>query len=60
VLAQHLFAPVPALPRERADWQPLLQALLAKDPRQRVAYGRALVDLLTHLRPLLGGSERLP
>jgi eukaryotic-like serine/threonine-protein kinase len=35
LLGQHLLAPVPQLPREHAHWQPLLGAMLAKDPSQR-------------------------
>jgi eukaryotic-like serine/threonine-protein kinase len=35
LLGQHLLAPVPRLPQEHAHWQPLLEAMLAKDPSQR-------------------------
>lgn len=35
LLAQHLVAPVPRLPAPLAGWQPLLDALLAKDPARR-------------------------
>lgn len=46
LFSQHLRAPVPALPAEHAAWQPLLQAMLAKDPQRRPADGAALVALL--------------
>lgn len=35
LLGQHLVAPVPRLPRAHAAWQPLLDAMLAKDPLRR-------------------------
>jgi serine/threonine protein kinase len=35
IAAQHLFAPVPRLPAACAHWQPLLDAMLAKDPSHR-------------------------
>lgn len=46
LFSQHLRAPVPPLPEEHAAWQPLLQAMLAKDPQQRPANGAALLALL--------------
>ncbi|WP_332813993.1 serine/threonine-protein kinase [Ramlibacter sp.] len=42
-LAQHLVAPVPRLPAARARWQPLLDALLAKDPAHRLPDGQAVL-----------------
>ncbi len=42
-LAQHLVAPVPRLPAARAQWQPLLEALLAKDPACRLPDGQAVL-----------------
>jgi len=35
IAAQHLLAPVPRLPAACARWQPLLDAMLAKDPLHR-------------------------
>jgi eukaryotic-like serine/threonine-protein kinase len=55
LLGQHLLAPVPRLPREHALWQPLLDAMLAKEPRDRLADGEAVLLQLqrmehSHLR----------
>lgn len=41
--AQHLIAPVPVLPGPLARWQPLLDAMLHKDPAQRPADGLAVL-----------------
>ncbi|WBY02464.1 serine/threonine-protein kinase [Ramlibacter tataouinensis] len=41
--AQHLIAPVPRLCAERAHWQPLLDALMAKDPAHRLPDGQAVL-----------------
>jgi serine/threonine protein kinase len=43
LFSQHVRAPVPRLPRELAQWQPLLDAMLAKDPAQRPADGEAVL-----------------
>ena len=43
LLGQHLLAPVPRLPREHAAWQPLLDAMLAKEPHDRLADGEAVL-----------------
>jgi serine/threonine-protein kinase PpkA len=43
LLGQHLLAPVPALPAAWRAWQPLLEAMLAKDPQQRPADGGAVL-----------------
>jgi len=43
LLAQHLLAPVPRLPRAHAAWQPLLDAMLAKDPKRRPADAAAVL-----------------
>lgn len=50
LFGQHLLAPVPLLGRERAVWQSLLEAMLAKDPRQRLPDGHAVLDRLAHTR----------
>ena len=46
LFCQHQLAPVPRLPAVRAGWQPLLDAMLAKDPRERPADGNALLHAL--------------
>jgi serine/threonine protein kinase len=51
LFSQHLRAPVPALPRETAPWQALIDALLAKEPARRPADGHAV---LARLEPLTG------
>jgi serine/threonine protein kinase len=50
LLCQHLMAPLPRLPREYGAWQPLLDAMLAKDPRGRLADGQAVLEHLQHAR----------
>jgi serine/threonine protein kinase len=49
LLGQHLMAPVPRLPLQFAAWEPLLDAMLAKDPAARPADGAAV---LAQLRPI--------
>jgi len=49
LLGQHMLAPVPRLPREHAAWQPLLDAMLAKDPRDRLADGQAVLAQLQRM-----------
>jgi serine/threonine-protein kinase PpkA len=46
LLAQHLVAPVPRLPQAHAAWQPLLDAMLHKEPQARPADGEALLAAL--------------
>jgi serine/threonine protein kinase len=46
LLGQHLLAPVPRLPQEHSQWQPLLDAMLAKDPSQRPSGGQAVLSCL--------------
>ena len=58
LLARHLTAPVPQLPAEYEGLQPVLDGLMAKDPAQRFASARALLDDLAQrplLRTLAGG-----
>lgn len=43
-LAQHLCAPVPRLDAALAHWQPLLDAMLAKDPTRRLPDGQAVLS----------------
>jgi serine/threonine-protein kinase PpkA len=62
VLGQHLVAPVPQLAQELAAWQPLLDAMLAKDPGRRLPDGQAVVLQLERARQCLsrphgGGSS---
>ena len=61
LLGQHMQAPIPRLAVEHAAWQPLLDAMLAKDPAQRPRDGQAvLAELkrtqLSLLRPHGRGS----
>lgn len=44
LLAQHLNAPPPPLPPDLAGLQPLLDRMLAKDPRDRYPSARALLE----------------
>jgi len=53
IAAQHLFAPLPELPATLAAWQPLLHAMLARDPSTRIADGLALVQRLRRDERLL-------
>jgi serine/threonine-protein kinase PpkA len=55
VLSQHLMAPVPRLPAALARFQPLLDAMLAKQAGGRLPHGEAVVqqiDLLQGAAPL--------
>jgi hypothetical protein len=45
----HVSAPLPLLPPELADFQPILDRLLAKEPQQRFADGAQLIDALRRL-----------
>jgi hypothetical protein len=55
LLGQHLLAPVPRLAPEHAAWQPLVDAMLAKDPHDRPADGQAV---LSHLQRMENSSIR--
>jgi len=46
LLGQHLWAAVPLLPEEHSPWQPLLDAMLAKEPSQRLSGGQAVLERL--------------
>jgi len=46
LLGQHLWAPVPRLAEEISVWQPLLDAMLAKEPSQRLSGGQAVLERL--------------
>jgi tRNA A-37 threonylcarbamoyl transferase component Bud32/DNA-binding response OmpR family regulator len=46
VLKQHVTAPVPVLPAESAEWQWLLDKLMAKDREQRFASANAVLEAL--------------
>ena len=46
LLCQHLLAPVPVLPAAHGAWQPLLEAMLAKEPGRRLADGEAVLEKL--------------
>ena len=43
ILSQHIIAPIPRLPEELADYQPLIDGLLAKRPRDRFEDADALL-----------------
>jgi class 3 adenylate cyclase/tRNA A-37 threonylcarbamoyl transferase component Bud32 len=43
ILSQHIIAPIPRLPEELADYQPLIDGLLAKRPKDRFADADALL-----------------
>lgn len=49
LFCQHQLAPVPRLPAAHAGWQPLLDAMLAKDPRGRPGDGNALLQELRRI-----------
>jgi serine/threonine protein kinase len=50
LLGQHLLAPVPRLAPEQAGWQTLLDAMLAKNPRERLPDGQAVLARLQQAR----------
>lgn len=50
LLAQHLMAAVPQLPEPHARWQPLMAAMLAKNPCDRPQSGGALLPALAALQ----------
>ena len=52
VLSQHLVALVPPLPAALAPLQPLADAMLAKQPRERLADARAVLAALAVLTPV--------
>jgi serine/threonine protein kinase len=49
LFSQHLRASVPPLPGEASHWQPLVDALLAKNPADRPADGDAVLEQLAVL-----------
>ena len=57
LLGQHLVAPVPKLPIKAAVWQPLLDTMLAKDPRERPADGEAVLERLPQMPSPLHDSR---
>ena len=44
VIYHHANSPIPALPEARAELQPLINALLAKQPKDRPASASAVVQ----------------
>lgn len=46
VALMHINDPIPKLPEEHADAQPLLDRLVAKDPAERFHNGRELIDAI--------------
>jgi len=46
ILEQHEKAPIPRLPERLAEWQPLIDALLAKSPANRPATATAALALI--------------
>jgi len=53
ILECHRTEPVPELPGELKDLQPLLDRLLAKDPEQRIGSARQLIETIESLRARL-------
>ena len=49
LFSQHVRAPVPRLPGDALHWQPLVDALLAKNPANRPADGDAVLEQLAVL-----------
>ena len=47
IICQHILAPVPRLQRALAEWQALLDGMLAKKPAQRWADGQAVLEQLS-------------
>jgi serine/threonine-protein kinase PpkA len=67
ILSQHIIAPIPRLPEELLDFQPLVDGLLAKRPAQRFADADALLAEIDRIwtqqsiqktlgKPLRGGA----
>lgn len=59
VLAQHISAPIPILPRRLRHWQPFLLKALAKDPKQRFASAGEMRKALRTVRASLRGRRAL-
>lgn len=57
LLAQHLVAPVPRLPRSLGPWQALVDRLLAKRPQQRPADADVLLQEIQRLAPWPGARS---
>lgn len=57
ILAQHKEAPLPQLPSALALYQPLLNKLLAKDPAQRFANAREVLEALEALPVSIAEAE---
>ena len=57
LLAQHLVAPVPRLPRSLGPWQALVDRLLAKQPQQRPADADVLLQEIQRLAPWPGARS---
>ena len=51
ILDQHRQAPLPALPKPQERYQQLVDRLLAKDLRQRLASARELIEAIDDVRP---------
>ena len=49
ILKSQCEAPIPKLPAELADYQQLIERLLAKEPKDRMPSARELVGLIEHL-----------
>jgi len=50
ILAAHRGAPVPRLPEQLSAYQPIIDRLLAKDPKDRYASAAEFLDALDALR----------
>ncbi len=54
----HVFEPIPRLPAAQAQWQPLIDRALAKDPKDRYADVEAFLDGLAAVVPQYSGLFR--
>jgi serine/threonine-protein kinase PpkA len=50
ILAAHRSAPIPRLPEQFSAYQPIIDRLLAKDPKDRYASAADFLDALDTLR----------
>ena len=59
ICIKHINEPVPVLPEEHKAYQPLLDALMAKDRNERIATAEEFLDLMdAHFPPQRGTASR--